>query len=195
MKKVKKAAGISAIALFAVGGLLLFCNPAEAAESSGQWRPIYDLAMRWFNFGIIVFILVKFAREPVKSFLQNRRKEVEREIGAVEEKKETIEAQIQEALKTLSESEIRFAAVKERIIKEGQRKKQKIIEEAEHENLILLAATKRKIENKIVEARTAFRAELVDMAISSAMKKLPRQITAEDNHKLTDLYLAGLSAE
>ncbi len=146
-------------------------------------------------FGIIVFILVKFAREPVTSFLQNRRKEVQREIDALEEKKEAIEAQIQEALKILDESEIRFAAIKERIIKDGQRKKQKIIEDAERESQILLASTKNKIANKIAEAREAFREELVDMAISIAMQKLPQQITTEDNRKFTDRYLAGIAAK
>ena len=59
----------------------------------------------------------------------------------------------------------------------------------------MLASTKRKIENKIAEARTAFRAELVDMAISSAMQKLPQHITAEDDRKFTDLYLASIAAE
>ena len=195
MKAIQKAIGICAITTFAVSGLLLFCSPAVAAEGAGQWRPIYDLAMRWLNFGIIVFILIKFAREPVKNFLRNRRKEIQHEISALEEKKEAIEAQIEEALKVLDESEIRFAAVEERIIKDGQRKKQRIIEAAERESQILLASTKRKIANKIIEAREAFRAELVDMAIASAMQKLPQHITAEDNRKFTDLYMSGIAAE
>ena len=195
MKAIKKPAGIGLVAILALSGLLLFYSPAAAAEDPGQWRPIYDMAMRWLNFGIIVFILVKFAREPVTSFLQNRRKEVQREIDALEEKKEAIEAQIQEALKILDESEIRFAAIKERIIKDGQRKKQKIIEDAERESQILLASTKNKIANKIAEAREAFREELVDMAISIAMQKLPQQITTEDNRKFTDRYLAGIAAK
>jgi len=195
VKAINKTSRIHALLVLAAGGLLLFCTPAAAAETAGQWRPIYDLAMRWLNFGIIVFILIKFAREPVKSFLQNKRKEVQREISAMEEKKETIESQIEEALKTLSESEVRFAAVKERIIKEGQRKKQRIIEAAEQESQILLASTKRKIENKIAEARQTFRAELVDMAIASAMQNLPRHITAEDNRKFTDLYLTSIAGE
>ncbi len=195
MKMISKPNGICMLAVFAASGLLLlFCSPALAAEGSGQWRPIYDLAMRWLNFGIIIFILVKFARQPLKNFLHNRRKEVQREISAMEEKKEAIEAQIQEALQILSDSEIRFAAVKERIIKEGQRKKQKIIEAAEQESQILLESTKKKIEHKIAEARAAFRAELVDMAIASAMQKLPQQITAEDNRRFTELYLNGIAA-
>ena len=131
----------------------------------------------------------------MKNFLRNRRKEIQHEISALEEKKEAIEAQIEEALKVLDESEIRFAAVEERIIKDGQRKKQRIIEAAERESQILLASTKRKIANKIIEAREAFRAELVDMAIASAMQKLPQHITAEDNRKFTDLYMSGIAAE
>jgi len=76
--------------------------------------------MRWLNFGIIVFILVKYARTPIKDFLLSRREEVAREIEQIEEKKEEANKKIQAAARMLNESEVRFAGIKERIIQEGE---------------------------------------------------------------------------
>jgi F-type H+-transporting ATPase subunit b len=151
--------------------------------------------MRWLNFGIIVFILVKYARTPIRDFLLSRREEVAREIERIEGKKEEANQKIQDAARMLDESEVRFARIKERLIQEGEIKKQKIIEDARQESKILLESTKKRLENQLVDAKKAFKSELVDMAVSLAMKRLPDEITAEDNQKLTDQFLAGASGK
>jgi len=151
--------------------------------------------MRWLNFGIIVFILVKYARTPIKDFLLSRREEVAREIEMVEEKKEEANKKIQDAARMLDESEVRFARVKERIIKEGETKKQKLIEDAQQESKILLESTMKKIESQLLGAKRAFKSELVDTAISLAMKRLPDEITSEDNQNFTNQFLAGTSTK
>jgi F-type H+-transporting ATPase subunit b len=181
--------------LAVVIGILLLSTEASAADNSGDWRPIFDLVMRWLNFGIIVFILVKYARTPIKDFLLSRREEVARDIEMVEEKKEAANKKIQDAARMLDESEVRFARVKKRIIQEGQTKKQKLIEDAQQESKILFESTMKKIENQLLDAKRAFKSELVDTAISLAMKRLPDEITTEDNQKFTNKFLTSASAK
>ena len=195
MKAIKKSAGICGFILAAVIGILLLGTEASAADSSGDWRPVFDLVMRWLNFGIIVFILVKYARTPIKDFLLSRRAEVAREIEMVEEKKEAANKKIQDAARKLNESEVRFARVKERIIQEGETKKQKLIEDAQQESKILLESTMKKIESQLLDAKRAFKSELVDTAISLAMKRLPDEITTEDNQNFTNQFLASASGK
>jgi F-type H+-transporting ATPase subunit b len=151
--------------------------------------------MRWLNFGIIVFILVKYARTPIKDFLLSRREEVAREIELVEGKKEAANKKIEDAVRMLDESEVRFARVKERIIQEGETKKQKLIEDAKQESKILLESTMKKIDNQLLDAQKAFKSELVDAAISLAMKRLPDEITTEDNQNFTNQFLASASGK
>src|SRR5210317_832722 len=193
MKGIKKLAEICCFILAVVIGILLLGTEASAADNSGDWRPLFDLVMRWLNFGIIVFILVKYARTPIKDFLLSRREEVAREIEMVEEKKEEANKKIQDAARMLDESEVRFARVKERIIKEGEAKKQKLIEDAKQESKILLESTMKKIDNQLLDAQRAFKSELVDTAISLAMKRLPDEITTEDNQNFTNQFLASAS--
>jgi len=195
MKAIKKLAQMCCFILAVVIGILLLGTEASAADNSGDWRPIFDLVMRWLNFGIIVFILVKYARTPIKDFLLSRREEVAREIEMVEEKKEEANKKIQDAARMLDESEVRFARVKERIIQEGQTKKQKLIEDAQQESKILLESTMKKIENQLLVAQRAFKSELVDTAISLAMKRLPDEITTEDNQQFTHQFLTSASAK
>ena len=195
MKGIKKLGEICCFILAVVIGILLLGTEASAADNSGDWRPVFDLVMRWLNFGIIVFILVKYARTPIKDFLLSRREEVAREIEMVEEKKEAANKKIQDAARMLDESEVRFARVKERIIQEGQTKKQKLIEDAQQESKILLESTMKKIENQLLVAKSAFKSELVDTAISLAMKRLPDEITTEDNQQFTHQFLTSASAK
>ena len=195
MKGIKKLGEICCFILAVVIGILLLGTEASAADNSGDWRPVFDLVMRWLNFGIIVFILVKYARTPIKDFLLSRREEVAREIEMVEEKKEEANKKIQDAARMLDESEVRFARVKERIIKEGETKKQKLIEDAQQESKILLESTMKKIQSQLLDAKRAFKSELVDTAISLAMKRLPDEITSEDNQNFTNQFLAGTSTK
>ena len=195
MKAIIKLAEFCGFTLAVVIGIHLLGTEASAADNSGDWRPVFDLVMRWLNFGIIVFILVKYARTPIKDFLLSRREEVAREIEIVEEKKEAANKKIQDAAKMLDESEVRFARVKERIIQEGETIKQKLIEDAQQESKILLESTTKKIESQLLDAKRAFKSELVDAAISLAMKRLPDEITTADNQKFTAQFLDGASGK
>lgn len=169
--------------------LAVACPDALAAETTQNWRSVFDLVMRWLNFVIIAFFLIKFGRKPVKDFLENRREEINFQIKKFEQQKEAAEKKVQEATEMLNDSIARFEKIKQRIIEDGEKKKQQIIEDARQESQMLLAATQRKIENQIVEARNLIRSELIDSAIALAEKRLPAVITATDEQKLIEHYM------
>lgn len=174
---------------------LFLCGPdALAAENTKNWRSTFDLVMRWVNFAIIVILLVKFAKTPLKNFLTDRKEQVERNIKVYEQQKEAVEGKIIETQKMLGDSMIRFEKIRKTIIEDGERKKQQIIEDAQRESKMLLEATQHKIEHRIREASNAIRAELIESAIALAETRLPAEITAADQQKLTDLFLASTAA-
>ncbi len=169
--------------------LIVCCPDALAADNPDDWRPLFDLIMRWLNFAIIAVVLFKFARKPIKDFLANRREEIDYQIKKYEQQKEAAAEKVQEATNILNESTDRFEQIKERIIKDGERKKQQIIEKAQEESRMLLEGAQRKIRNQIVEARTLIRSELIDSAIALAEKRLPDEITSADEQKLIEHYM------
>ena len=176
--------------LFAVLTALIVCCPdAQAAESTEGWRPLFDLIMRWLNFAIIAVVLFKFGRKPIKDFLLNRREEIDYQIKKYEQQKEAAAEQVKEATKILNESTDRFEQIKQRIIKDGETKKKAIIEKARQESQMLLEGAQRRIQNQILEARNVIRSEMIDSAIALAEKRLPDEITAADEQKLTEYYM------
>jgi len=182
--------------MIAVSAILLLCSTgALAAETTGNWRSTFDLVMRWVNFVIIVFVLVKFGRKPVKDFLSNRRAEIGQQIEKYEQQKEAAEEKIEEANRLLKNSIDRFEKIKKRIIEDGENKKQKIIEDARQESMILLNSTRQRIDNQIAEARNLIRSELIESAIALAEKRLPEEITAADERKLIDHFMESAAGK
>jgi F-type H+-transporting ATPase subunit b len=169
--------------------LFLCSTDVLAAEASSNWRSTFDLVMRWVNFVIIAFVMVRFGKKPIKDFLSNRRAEIEQQIKKYEQQKEAVTEKIEEANQKLKDSAVRFEKIKTRIIEDGQKKKQQIIEGARQESMILLASARQKIENQIAEARNLIRSELVESAIALAEQRLPQEITPVDEQKLIDHFM------
>lgn len=187
MKIYQKTASIVPLILL----LFLFSGVAAYAgeDSAGDWRPLYDKIMSWVNFVIFVIVLVKLAKEPLMGFLRGRKDELAREISRIEEARENATSEIHKTLKSLEESEARFARMKERIVTQGEQRKNEIIEEAKMQSRLMLEAAKRKTESRIHRAKENFRAELVDAAIEIAYKKLPKEINETDNERLIAQFL------
>ena len=171
---------------------ILTATDVLAADNTSNWRPIFDLVMMWVNFGIFAFIIVKYSRKPLINFLKGQKEKVDLNINRIEEKKEKISAEVRVAIDTLDENKLRMQKLKERIILQGERRKQEIIDNALLESQIMIEEAKRKIDDQILQAHKAIRAEMVDMAVSLAVKKLPAEITSADNQKFIDQYLTGI---
>jgi F-type H+-transporting ATPase subunit b len=162
---------------------------ALAADSSDGWRPIFDLIMRWVNFLILAFLLIKFSKAPIKNFLDSKKENIASEIEELEADKNRILAEIDENRKQIENSKERLSQLKKTIIAQGEKNKLKIIADAERESKILLESAKQKIESRVADARELLKAELVDEAVTIAMKKLPASITDQDNQKFIDTFI------
>jgi len=191
MKCVNKIVLIFCYIVAGILSLHFLGHEAFAAEKASSWRPIYDLILRWINFGIIVFLVVKYAKTPLMNFLRGQKEKLAREIKRLENKKEGIAANIEETLKTIDESEVRFDELKKRIVQQGERKKREIVESAQQQSKMMLNDIRRRINSQFDQAKSAFKAELIDAAIELAMQRLPQEITDEDNDKFLDQYLAN----
>jgi F-type H+-transporting ATPase subunit b len=174
-----------------VGGLLYAVSIPEglAAGEAAAWRPTYDLIMRWVNFIILAAVLVKFGRRPLAGFLADKKEAVSHEINRLEKSKAELLQKVSEINQELTESQKRFEEIKSRIVQQGKRRRQEIIDEAHQESRILLASAKRKVDNRILQARLRLRSEMIDLAVSQALEKLPAIVNQEDDRKYVDRFL------
>ncbi|MDM8514858.1 ATP synthase F0 subunit B [Desulfobacterales bacterium HSG16] len=172
------------------GVLTFFAQTAWASEESGGWRQTYDGVMLWINFLILAALLFKYVRPLLNTFLQNQQEDVAGEIKELEIEKQKALAEVGNAKEALAQCDIRLEKIKDRIINEGEKKRQSIIEEAKEQSLAMMETSKKKIDNYIVQSKESFKMEMVDAAIEQAQKKLPELVTEEDNQRLLDRYLS-----
>jgi F-type H+-transporting ATPase subunit b len=193
MKCVDKAVLVGVAVMTLILSLHLFGHDVFAAEKSSSWRPTYDLILRWINFGIIVFLVYKYARVPVMNFLKGQKQKLADEIEKLENEKNIMVEKVEETKKALDESEVRFRDLQQRIVQQGERRKQDIVESAKNQSRIMLEEANRKVESYMLSAKSALKAELIDAAVEMAMEKLPKEITEQDNEEFIAQYLSSAS--
>jgi F-type H+-transporting ATPase subunit b len=181
-----------------MAGALVVLMPAAAAaagQEAAGWRPTYDLIMRWVNFLILVFVIVKFARAPLKNFFKQKKIEVSTEIETMEAEKKAAEAKIAEARQAIEHRKERFEQIRERMIRHGKRRKEEIIEGARRESRLMIEAARNKVEGQIRQAHEKLREEMVDLAIDTAMERLPAEMQEADSRNLLNRYLEAMEQQ
>ena len=174
--------------------MLATATEALGAEASVNWRPTYDIVMRWLNFGILIVLFFRYARKPLVAFLNGQSRQIEENIQRFEKEKEAIRTRVNELLKERKEGRENLQRIKKRFISQGELKKQKIIDGAKKESHLLLESAKRKIEYEITSAREKLQTEIVDQAIDMAMQKLPQLMTDQDTQNSLKVYLEGVNS-
>jgi len=174
---------------FTAATLFLHFSAFNAFASENTWRPTYDLVLKWVNFFIMVFLIVKFGGKPLMDFLKGRKEQISSELRHLETEREIISVKINEAMKTLDESETRFAQIKENIVKQGEAKKAEIISEASKESIMLIEKAKQSAEYQLLKAKEKLRTDMIDQAFEIALEKIPKVITDQDKKNLVDYYI------
>jgi len=187
MKRPKNRIWISLLAgavVFTLAG-----GHGLAAEDAQTWRATYDLIMMWVNFGILAFFIVKYGRKPLIDFLEGEGRKTAEEIQRIEESKQQMERKFQETVGSLDDSRERLRLLQERILREGELRKQEIIESARHESRLMLERARLKIDVQIAEAHENLKRELVDRAVALALERLPAEITLDEQARLVDRFV------
>ncbi|UCG05036.1 MAG: hypothetical protein JSV83_14030, partial [Desulfobacterales bacterium] len=100
-----------------LGGLVIFHllgSEALATETEVGWRSNYDLIMMWVNFAILVIVLIKFGKNPIKGFFRDQKEKISRTIGDIEAQKEENAAQIWQTQHLMQERHARFEEIKDK---------------------------------------------------------------------------------
>ena len=186
---------MSFLTVCTVTGVLLFASESLAAETTSKGRIIWNNIMLFVNFGILVFLFIKFAKNPLMDFLHGESKKISKDIT-------DIEAQVREA-RSLMDSEAaklegieeRIKEIKEQILEAGTREKEKIIEKAKAAARQMIEGAEKEAQYKLDTAKRRFSEEMLDLAISMAVEKLKEGFTQEDNEMIIDKFSEGLGSE
>ena len=178
-----------------VVAFLVVMVPGTALASSPEWRPTYDMVMKWVNFIIFVAVAVKYAHEPIRTFLKQQKADVITEMDKLDLEKQRVVGEMKAANIQAAENKDRFIEMKDRLIAQGELNKQQLIDQARQQSATMLEETRKKMENRILQTKDKLMMELADMAFEQATQKLPQLMTDSDNQHLLDVYMQGMHLE
>jgi F-type H+-transporting ATPase subunit b len=165
--------------------LLAFAVCAFAAEGGGEHGgSVMEWVWRFLNFGVLVFVLVKFAGKPLKDYFQQRKSLIEKSIREAQEAKALAAKALVEVEERLKLKDKEVAEIKAAAVSSGEREKVRLIEEGERLSAKILEQAKSNIDYEVKKAKDVIKAEAVEAAMQLAEEKIKSKMTKEDQDKL-----------
>jgi F-type H+-transporting ATPase subunit b len=170
-----------------------FAFAAFGAEEEAAHAPWWkDYFWKIINFGILVIVLYKFGKKPIQSMLKQRTEMIEKTLKEAREAKELAEKALREVEVRLKEKDKEIQEIlsvtkrsseteRENLIEQGDRLKEKILEQA-----------KANIAFELKHAKEAIKAEAAEIAIELAEKKLKEKLTKEEQERLLEESIAKI---
>jgi F-type H+-transporting ATPase subunit b len=173
----------------------IFVSVAFGAEEAGHAAEWKEWLWKILNFGILVFILVKFLGKPFKNFLRQRTELIEKTLNEAREAKELAAkalAEVEERLRSkdkevqdiISISERSAKAEYEELIKQGEEMSEKVIAQA-----------KMNIDYELKAAINTIKAEAVEIAMELAEKKLKERLSEAEQMRLIEESLSKMEGK
>ncbi len=170
--------------IFLVGLLLAAPFTAHAAGGGEHGNSLLDWVWKLINFGILVFLLVKFVKKPLQDYLQQRKETIEKTLKEAREAKEMAQKALADVEERLVLKDKEIAAIIESAQDSGQREKARLIEEGEKMKLRILEQARMNIDYELRKAKEALHAEAAEAALSRAEQRIKEEITEKDQDRL-----------
>lgn len=164
---------------------------AEGGEHAFAWK---ELMWPVINFAILVFILVKFGRKPIKEFLKKRTELIEKSLREAAEAKELARKALVEVKERLKNTDREIDKILTAAKKAGEKEKKAIIAEGEKLRSKILEQTKANIEFELQKAKKAIKSEAALAALELAEKQIKEQLGNKEQLMLIDGYIKKLEA-
>ena len=164
------------------------------AANSLSPAKLKDLGFRVMNFIVLLIILVKFGAKPIADGLSARRRQIREEIEDLEAKKSEAEKAYKEFSAKLESVEKDVDTIVEKAVAQAEIEKAKIIEKAEQSAEDIKRQAEMAIANEITAAKRILQDEVAEQAAIMAEELIVKNLTPEDQVKITEDYLDKVGA-
>ena len=176
----------------------LFASAAFAAGGGGgdhHGIPWKHFAGSVVNFVIFLGILYKFAWPKVQEFFKTRREELLADRAEATRLREEAQAKLDEYNDKLAALEDERQELLDEYHKQGQREKERVVEEAKRQVEKMRADAEVVISQEVKRAIASIEAKAVEQAVSMAQNMATERLTARTSQDaLVDDYLSDLGS-
>lgn len=185
-----------ALSLLTLGILLIAPALLQAAESAEGHHGIDAgrLALQLLNFGVLIFILVKFAGGAMNKALRARHEQLKADLQEAQRLREAAEARFKQQEGRLANLQQEIATLRTSIQREAEQEKARIIAAAEERARRIQDDTKFQLDQQVKEAELRLRSEVASAAVKIAEELLKRSVAAGDEQRLVQSFVADLGA-
>ena len=191
MKHLKKILPLVAFIALVLAPMVVL--GAEGEEGTSRAREIWDTVWMFVNFFVLVFVIVKFGREPIKNFLAERAADIDQDIYDHQSKVQDAQSEYQDVEQRLANIENMIDEVRQLHLSEAQRTKDAILERAKQNADHIMDEAKHQAETSVQKARDQVKAELVEKAIEEAEQLIRKHFKPEDEDRLFGEYMDQLA--
>ena len=174
--------------------VFLMLTGSAFAVGGGEHPPITWKDWVWpvINFSILAFVLVYFARKPVREFFKNRTALIEKSLKEASEARELANKSLEEVQKRLKEADKEVNEILESSRKSGEREKEELIAQGESLKKKMIEQAKANIEFELEKAKKLLKSEAALMALEMAEKQIKEKLDNNEQAKLIDEYIGKL---
>lgn len=183
------------LACVMVVSVLLWASPSLASEAEGHGTYWKDYIFQIVNFIILMAILIKFIRPPLKGYLEKRHDQVKEDLQKARELSAAAEKAYKEAQKRLENMDDEIKSIREKMLSEVEMEKKRLMEEAERRADVMREQAEQGLKEEIAQIKKKLREEISLEALALAEKLVKKSITKEDQKRLVDLYVQQLGSK
>jgi len=150
------------------------------------------LGLQILNFGVLVFILVKFGGGAINKMLRSRHEQLKADLASAAELRAAAEAKLKKQEARLASLEHEIADMHRNLKAEAEAEKARLIAASEERAARIKAETAFLIEQQVRDADQRLRRESADGALKIAEEILKRSIGPADQQKLVETFVGDV---
>ncbi len=141
------------------------------------------------SFVLLLFLLTRFLRDPVRTFLKKRQEGIKNSLEQSAKKEEESQKQFENWEDKFNLLRQEVADLHQKIFQEGEVERKRIVERAEEEGDRIRQHAQVVAEQEVKKARSILRKEMVDLSVELAEKLLKEATQPGDQGRLVKEYV------
>lgn len=158
---------------------------ALAAEESRGSSTLWHLA----NFALFLAAVVYFGRTPIRSFLAERRRDIEENLGSARRELSAAEARLEECRSRLANLDRELEELRTTVREQAEAQRRRILDDARAAAERVRRDASAAVEQEVRRALGSLRLEAGELAVRLAADLLKQRVGDEDRERLVDEFV------
>jgi F-type H+-transporting ATPase subunit b len=172
-----------------------FLGERDDVEPNILWRPTgspVPFGAMLLNSAVLYWLLIRFAKKPLAAALKARKTTILRGMEEAGQMKKDAEARLADYEQKLATVDQEIERVRQDMRSAGQSERQRILADAKEKRARMERDAQTLIGQELKSAREGLVSEMSRAALGSAEATLRSRVTAADQARLAEEYLAGI---